>query len=158
MKKIIVLFLSLLCTKTMPSIFSRSDSNFTGAFTAGFVFKHDPVFKAVYGRGITNVITADGCYHPFKYWGIGAKVSYWFVSGETTFFNRESHLHEVPFTLYLRGILNFQNGLRLYASLGGGGIWAQEKNYLGCTSKTRGIGEAEVGLNYSIRHRLNFTS
>jgi hypothetical protein len=133
-------------------------NHFTGAFTAGYVFKHDDQFKRVYGPGIINVITGDGCYSWCQRWGVGAKVSYWMAHGRTTFFQRETFIQEVPVTAYLRLMKNFRWGLRLYASLGGGALWVQEKSYLGCNSKWHGIGEAEIGMNYSLHHRLNFTS
>jgi len=159
-KKLIIISVlaSAVATPASASIFRRSETNFSGAFTAGYVFKRDHLFKEVYGLGAINIITADGCYTPFEYWGIGAKISYWFTPGDTTFFGRDTFLQEVPFTAYLRGILNMHCGLRLYASLGGGGIWAYEKSYLGKAHVLKPIGEAELGMNYCIYHRVNFTA
>ena len=94
--------LSLVSIRTVCDVFDMRDSSFTGALSAGYVFKHaDSVFKDVYGLGMVNAITADGCYHPWQSWGIGAKISYWFANGRTSFLKFHTHLHEVPMTVYL---------------------------------------------------------
>jgi len=132
---------------------------FSGALTSGFVFKHgDCRFKKVYGRGMVNVITGDFCYYTCNFGGIGAKVSYWRASGRTTCFKKCACLQEVPITLYLRGLLDLNCCLQLYASLGGGAIWLKENSYLCKVRKWRGIGEVEIGLNYPILNCLDFTT
>lgn len=136
----------------------EQDPCFTTAVSAGFVFKHDDcTFKEVYGHGIVNVITVDGCYYLCNPWGIGAKISYWRAKGCTTFLKQCSLIQEVPFTFYLRRITDFQCGVQLYASLGGGVIWTKEKSYLGCVKLHKAIGEVEVGLNYPVWCDLNIT-
>ncbi|MEX0671745.1 MAG: hypothetical protein WD068_00145 [Candidatus Babeliales bacterium] len=134
------------------------DACFTGAFTAGYVFKHDCRFKDVYGHGVINVITADGCYYPWECWGIGAKVGYWQATGQTTFLKKCTTLQEVPFTVYARRRKNFDCGVQLYGSLGGGFIWVNEESYLGCVRDYKGIGEVELGLDYPIWRCINITS
>lgn len=158
MKKIIFL-LSLFPTIAMGTTIDIHDTNFTGALTAGFVFKHnDHVFKEVYGVGIANAITADGCYRFWKHWAMGAKISYWLIHGHTTLFKRSSFIQEVPITAYVRGIYDLRCNLQLYASLGGGAIWLHEKSYLGKISFWKGIGEAEIGFNYPVWHCMTITS
>lgn len=163
MKKILnflLLFSCLLSTRAVSAVIAskNADSRFTKALTAGYVFKSDCAFKQVYGPGIVNVITGDWCYYPWDMFGIGAKLSYWRAKGETSSLRRDSLIQEVPFTAYLRGRKDVGCNLELYASLGGGGIWIKEKSYLGKAHKTKGIGEAELGLNYSMCGRWNFTS
>lgn len=155
---LVILFTSTVLVSARSSNFSCSPL-FLSAFTAGYVFKeHDALFRDVYGLGMGNVITADGMYQPWKHIGIGAKISYWIASGHTTFLQRKSWLQEVPMTLYLKGIADLCNGLRLYASVGGGAAWLKEESYLGHVKQFRGIGEAEIGINYSMKRRVNFTS
>lgn len=160
MKKIIFFFsfimLSLLTTQL--SAWEEQDSCFDTALTAGFVFKNDCKFKEVYGHGIANIITADGCYYPWECWGVGAKVSYWRAHGKTDFLRQCSLLQEVPVTFYVRRRTNFRCGLQLYASLGGGLIWLREKSYLGRAQLHKGIGEAEIGLSYPVWRHVNITS
>lgn len=155
---IFLFLISGLSAQVVCDNYKEQDSCFATAFTAGFVFKHDDcTFKEVYGRGIVNIITADGCYYFCKPWGIGAKVSYWRAHGCTMLLKQCSLLQEVPLTFYLRRIRDFQCGLQLYASLGGGVIWLKEKSYLGHVNFHKGVGEVEVGLNYPICHCLNVT-
>ena len=141
------IFLSLLCTQSLCGFLETQDNCcFTGAFTAGYVFKFDDhLFKEVYGQGMGNVITGDICYHPWECWGIGGKLSYWLAFGRTTLLERHTTLQQIPMTIYLRRLFDFTCGLQLYASLGGGATWIREKSYLGHTHQWRGIGEAEVG-------------
>lgn len=136
----------------------EDDTRVTTALTAGYVFKHDCLFEEIYGHGIVNVITADGCYYVRKPWGIGAKISYWRASGRTTFLQKRTHLQEIPLTFYLRRLKEFRCGLKMYGSLGGGLIWIKEKSYQGSVHDTIGIGEAEFGLSYALWRRINFTS
>lgn len=161
MKKIIfsffLIFLSLLSKHSFGEVLELKDSCFTGAFSAGYVFKRGCTFKEVYGNGIVNVITADGCYYPWKHWGIGTKISYWRGNGRTTFLKKHSVLQEVPLTFYLRRTHDFRCGLQTYASLGGGIAWIREHSYLGKACLFKGIGEAEVGINYPIWRCLNLT-
>jgi len=162
MKKIFFplgIFLIIVPVRLMCDALEMRNDCFTTAFTAGYVFKHDDTsFKKVYGRGMANVITGDICYYPWHYWGIGAKLSYWLANGRTLFFKRHTFLQEVPVTLYVRRMVDFQCCLQLYASLGGGAAWISEKSYLGKVHQWRGIGEVEVGLNYPIWCCLDFTS
>ena len=152
MKKIVVLLSLIICS------LHAQEPSFTGALTAGLVFKNnDCTFKEIYGRALTNVITVDGCLHPLHSLGIGAKVSYWRAHGCTTFLQRRTLLQEVPITFYLRSMQDFNCGLRLYASLGGGLIWINEKSYLGCVRMTKGIGEVETGLDFPIACCWNIT-
>jgi hypothetical protein len=162
MKKILY-FTLLAClsthTRTWSGTAELQDSCFTGALSSGYVFKHnDHAFREVYGYGVGNIITADGCYHPWRSWGIGAKISYWLATGRTTFFKKHTFLQEVPMTLYVRKTTDFSCGLQLYASLGGGAVWVKEKSYLGHATKTSGIGEVEAGFHYPICNRISITS
>lgn len=151
------LFLTILLLVGTYSYGQEEDCRFEGALSSGFVFKHDCSFKEVYGHGLIDVITADGCYYPWQRWGIGAKVSYWRRDGKTTFLKRCARAQEVPFTVYLRRRKTFECGTRLYASLGGGVIWVEEKSYLGKAHKVKGIGEAEIGLNRRIWRCIDIT-
>lgn len=136
----------------------RENPCFTTALTTGFVFKHDDcVFKQVYGHGIQNVITADGCYYPWERWGIGAKVSYWRAKGLTTFFKQCTKLHEIPITFYLRRTTDRCCDLQGYVSLGGGVALIREKSYMGCVDQHPGIGEFEVGFNYRMWNCFDLT-
>lgn len=134
-------------------------NNYTKAFTAGYVFKHhDNDFKAVYGHGMVNVITADGCYYFCKPWGVGAKLSYWRASGQTSFLKQYSLIQEVPLTFYLRRVKHFKCGLDVYGTLGAGVVWLKEHSYLGHINAHKGIGELELGVSYPMWRCLNFTS
>lgn len=164
MKKIffspLFIFVPLLSTSSCD-IVEMQNSSFTGAFSSGYVFKHDDArFRNTYGFGMGNVLTADGCYHPWKCWGIGvgAKISYWLAVGRTTFFKMPTFLQEVPMTVYVRKMVDFQRGLRLYASLGGGAAYIKERSYLGTVHQWKGIGEVEAGIIYPLWRRLLFTS
>lgn len=122
------------------------------AFTAGYVFKpHDAIFRDVYGVGMGNIITIDMNQRVWEYLSFGAKVSYWLAAGHTTFVRRRAILQEIPLTAYIRAQKDTCHGFSLYASIGGGAVWSHEKSYLGKTSFWKGIGEAEVGLNYPWR-------
>lgn len=134
------------------------NSCFLLALTSGYVFKHhDTFFKEVYGRGIINIITIDGCYFPWESWGIGGKVSYWRTKGKTNVLKQRTSLHEEPLTFYVRKTTNWWCNIQPYISLGGGVIFIQEKSYLGHVHKSKGIGELEVGLNYPVWCFLNIT-
>jgi len=167
MKKIIF---SLICVGMMPtssmftsSLSAQHDDNqqdycFTTAVTAGFVFKPgDCTFKKVYGRGIIDAVTVDNCYYFWKPWGVGVKVSYWQVHGCTTFLKQRARAQEIPLTFYVRGVKDFECGLQLYASLGGGVTWLREKSYLGRVRFHKGIGEVEGGFNYPLCGCFNIT-
>ncbi len=161
MKKIIILifFISLMLSTHTWCDTATMRSCFTGALSAGYVFKHsDHNFKKVYGRGMGNVLTADICYYPWQSWGIGGKISYWLAPGRTTFFKRHTFLQEIPVTFYVRKMIDFCSGLQLYASLGGGFTWIREHSYLGRVQQCRGVGEVEIGLHYPVWCRLDFTS
>ncbi len=153
------IFLSLLFAHACCNAQVNTHDCFTGAFSSGYVFKHDDgVFNSVYGRGMGNVITADFCYYPWHCWGIGGKSSYWLAFGRTTFFKRHTKLHEIPITFYVRRMIDLNCCLQLYASLGGGVAWMRESSYLGKVSRWKGIGEVEAGLHYPLYCNLNFTS
>lgn len=135
------------------------DSRFTIAFSSGYVFKHDDRnFRSVYGYGMGDIITADFCYRLCEScWGIGAKASYWLALGKTTFFRRHTFLQEVPVIAYVRAWKNFERGLRLYGSLGGGFAYINEKSYLGRVQQVRGLGEVEAGFFYPVWYCLTLT-
>ena len=135
---------------------SCTDQNFDFALTSGYIWKNDNHFKEVYGRGIPDIITADACYYPWRHGGLGVKASYWHASGKTTVFRQKTNLQEVPLIFYLRGKVGCH--LQAYASLGGGAIFVTEKSYLGKARNTVGIGEAEVGINYSACKRFYITT
>src|SRR5579859_362679 len=160
MKKIIIvsLFIFLFSSHLLSNACEIKKSYFIGALTTGFVFKNDHIFKKVYGSGMANAITADVCYSRCNIWGIGAKVSYWLMSGKTTFIERDTFLQEVPITVYVRGMLDLERGLRLYGSLGVGAAWIKEKSYLGHVHTWKGLGELEVGFNYPYWNHVNFTT
>lgn len=155
MKKIILFFLILASPVHLFGESSEDHISFDGALTAGYVFKNDCLFKQVYGRGMVNAITADGCYYPWQHWGFGSKLSYWRARGHTTFLQLCSLVQEVPITFYARGIKRFDCGVHIYGSLGGGLVWVKEKSYLGTVKQTRGIGEVEAGLQYNVWRWLN---
>jgi len=158
MKKILSLFvivMSLLSTYIRGDSEEERDTCFDGSFTAGYVFKHDHDFKRVYGRGMINAITADGCYYPWQMWGLGAKISYWRARGHTTFLCQCSLVQEIPVTVYVRWLKDFDCGLQTYLSLGGGFAWIKEKSYLGHVKTYKGIGELEVGAEYAMCYGLN---
>jgi|SRR5579872_990605 len=159
MKKIIVCVLAVVSLNSLCDTVKMRDASWTSALSAGYVFKHgDGVFKEVYGVGMVDAITADICYHPWRSWGIGAMARYWFAKGHTSFLHRPTKLHEVPLVAYVRAMMDFSRGLRLYASLGGGAVYVKETSYLGHVHEWRGIGQAEVGLFYPLWRRLHFTS
>lgn len=162
MKKIIFLSYFILLFGLSTQLFGadgpKRKSRFSGAFSAGYVFKNDCRFKNVYGRGIVNAITADGCYYPWELWGIGAKVSYWRKKGCTDFLKQRTLLQEVPVTFYVRRKKQFKSGLQLYASLGGGFVWVKEKSYLGNVRLYKGIGEVEAGLKFPIFRCVDITA
>lgn len=134
---------------------SSKSHYFTAALSAGYVFKHDDcLFKNVYGEGIANILTADGCYYPGDFWGVGAKIGYWLARGRTTVSHRRTHIQEIPITFYLRGRINCRCGLQPYASVGGGVIFIEERSYLGRVSTHKGIGEGEIGMNYVANNGL----
>ena len=160
MKKTFLLFLvswSLVTVAVYGDALQKRDACLTTAFTAGYVFKQDCIFKEVYGHGLVNIITADACYYPWELWGLGAKVSYWRAHGRTTFLKQCSFLHEVPLTFYVRRITDFMCGLQAYASLGGGLVWIKEKSYLGKVRQHAGIGEVEFGLSYPLWRCIDIT-
>lgn len=135
---------------------SKNDySCFDLSFSAGYVFKNDSNFKEVYGHGIVNAITADGCFYPWQHWGLGAKLSYWRTKGRTVFLQQRSILQELPATFYVRRRKIFPSGLQLYGSFGGGVIWLKEKSYVETIRLTKGIGELEIGLQYPIWRFIN---
>ena len=159
MKKILLFLLCVGASSLLANSDSCSESHKSIAFTSGYVFKHDDTyFKQTYGRGMGNVITGDFYYHRCNMWGFGAKMSYWLALGKTTFFKHHTTLQQIPMTAYVRKTADFECGLQLYASLGGGVTWIREKSYLGHVSAWKGIGETEVGLNHPMWHCLNFTS
>jgi hypothetical protein len=135
---------------------SCENQHFDFALTSGYIWKNDKHFKQVYGSGIPDIITADACYYPCRYGGLGIKTSYWHASGKTTFLKCKTTLQEVPLIFYLRGKVGCH--LQAYASLGGGAIFVNEKSYLGKVKNTVGIGEAEIGLNYSACNRFYITT
>lgn len=156
MKKIVVFSFFIFVSASLYGTASEHKrSRFFSAFSAGYAFKHDCEFKKVYGHGMANIITADGCYYPWKNWGVGMKTSYWRAKGRTTFLKRRTHLYEVPITFYLRAKKAFQSGLDMYASLGGGVALIKEKSYLGKKRFNKGIGEVEVGLVYPVWRCVN---
>lgn len=95
--------------------------------------------------------------YPCHPWGIGAKISYWQAKGSTPFLNQCTLIQEVPVTVYIRAIKDWCH-CQFYASLGGGFIWLQEKNYLGNGHIYKGIGEAEIGFNYFMYDCFNLTA
>lgn len=146
------------CCDNYDECCNLNNSCFIIALTSGYVFKHhDCNFKEVYGHGIPNIITLDGCYYPWESWGIGTKISYWRTKGKTTILKNRTHLQEEPLTFYLRKTTNCWCDLQAYASLGGGVIFIQEKSYLGHVRRYKGIGEFEVGLNYPVWRCFNIT-
>lgn len=158
MKKILFIFFISLVLLVPSHLFGNDvekENKYDLAFTAGYVFKNDSQFKDVYGHGIINALTADFCYHYWERWGLGAKLSYWRKKGRTTFLQQRAIIQELPITFYLRRIKEFNCGLQLNASLGGGLVWMKEKSYLGKKKLTKGIGELEFGLQYPIWRCLN---
>jgi len=138
---------------------NRSYSACEIAFSSGYVFKQsDCIFKEVYGRGITNIITGDACYYPRKFFGVGSHVSYWRATGKTTLLKRSSTLQEVPLTFYARLRKPFACGVQLYGSLGGGAVFIHEKSYVGSVQKNRAIGEVEAGLLCPLWRCVDFTT
>ncbi|MGE0206903.1 MAG: hypothetical protein AB7R69_03585 [Candidatus Babeliales bacterium] len=134
-------------------------SRFTTAFSSGYVFKNDGIFRDVYGLGMVNVLTADICYHPWeRLWGIGGKISYWLARGRTTMLRQRTFLQEIPVSLYVRKMKDFASGLRLYGSLGGCFAYIKEDNYLAHTKRYKGLGEVEAGLFYPVWRRMLITA
>jgi hypothetical protein len=150
MKKIIFIFLFFLTQNLLGEVAT--------ALTSGYVFKRGQIFKEVYGHGITNILTADGCYYFQNNWGLGAKASYWRAHGQTTFLKQTTLLQEVPAIFYLRKLCQRPSGTQLYASLGGGFTWVKENSYLGTVSIFRGLGELEIGCNYPVWRSWNVTA
>lgn len=131
---------------SVPLLCASKDSTFDLAATTGYVWKTDSQFKQVYGKGIQDIITIDGCYWPFRYLGVGIQSGYWLAHGKTTISKRPTRLWEVPLNLYLQGRIG--RSFQLHASLGTGVIFVNEKSYLGNVSHQTWSGEAEVGMNY----------
>ncbi len=160
MKKILF-FIALLVVVTQSFGKKSEHKKWSTALTSGYVFKNDDEFKQVYGRGMINALTADGCFYPWKHWGFGLKAGYWRAKGRTTFLDQPTLAQEVPMTAYFRYMHAFKCGLQLQGSLGGGFSWIQEKSYFqGLLDRVRtykGIGEVEVGLNYSVWRGINVT-
>jgi hypothetical protein len=160
MKKIILfslLVLSGVASSLIAKQHSGTHSCWDLAFTSGYVFKSGDRFKDVYGHGMINTITGDGCFYPWKHGGFGAKFGYWRAKGQTTFLNYQTVVQEVPVTIYARGRKNLSYGLQLYGSLGAGFAWIKEKSYLGNVHLYRGLGELEVGLNWNMWRCVNLT-
>lgn len=158
MKKIILTILIYLNSAVLLADLAKQDLKWQGCFTAGYVFKHDQVFKQVYGPGIANLITGDLCYALPQSWGLGGKLSYWRAHGETDFLEMPTVLHEVPITLYICKMHNFDSGRQIYGSLGGGVICIKETSYLGQVVLHNGIGEVEVGFSTPLWCRCKLTS
>ncbi len=161
MKKIMFCF--SLCMLFISSLLLSKNTEieslpYTLAFSSGYVFKNDCLFKDIYGFGAINVITTDFCYYPWHVWGLGAKVSYLRAKGHTSFLSFCTLMQEVPVTFYARRAHNFDCGLQLYGSLGGGFALIKEKSYLATITAYKGVGEIEVGLHYKLWECLNFTS
>lgn len=150
-------FLLLLSLDALAHESQEKSSSFVTAASAGYVFKNDCTFKDVYGHGMVDVLTVDGCYYPWEMWGFGAKVSYWRAHGKTTFLKECTLLQEVPVTVYARIMKEFNSGLQLYASLGGGFTWIKEKSYFGNVHIYKGIGEIETGIYYPVWRCVNIT-
>jgi hypothetical protein len=146
MKKLCILLLysiPLFCASTNSE---NSFSTFDLAATTGYVWKTDSHFKQVYGNGIQNVITIDGCYWPFRHFGVGIQNGYWLAHGKTTVSKRSTRVWEVPLNFYLQGRIGHL--LQLHGSLGTGVIFVNEKSYLGTVSQQAWSGEAEAGIDY----------
>jgi opacity protein-like surface antigen len=149
------------CAKEYVCCFDDfQDARFNLAFSSGYVFKHsDHNFREVYGLGMGNIFTADFCYKLCDSpWGFGAKASYWLAFGKTTFLQRHTWLQEVPVIAYVRLSKDFDRGVRLYGSLGGGFAYIREKSYLGHVQQVRGLGEVEAGFMYPVHHHLSIFS
>ena len=159
MKKILFFFS---CIMALVSFFGNASEKehiwLSTDLSAGYVFKHDCRFKEVYGRGMVNIITADGCYYPWSFLGFGATLSYWRAKGRTTFLRLCTTAQEIPVTFYVRGIHEFECRLQLYGSLGAGFAWIKEESYLGDVRLYRGIGELEIGLRYPVWRCLTLMS
>ncbi len=149
---LILLFIFLSAHAYKPADFSLFDL----AFTSGYIWKHDSIFKQVYGNGIPDFITVDACCYPLPYAGTGIKTSYWQAKGKTTCLKAHTKLQEVPLISYVRA--RFGYWLQGYVSLGGGAIFIREKSYLGTVHKTVGISEAEIGFNYFPHPNVYLTS
>ena len=158
MKKIVSMLLTTVCMVSLVNAQEMCESHFNTALTTGYVFKNKQRFHDVYGHGIANLITADGCYYTGEYMGFGANVAYWRGQGSTSFLRQHTLLQQVPVVLYVRGIKRFGFGLDVYGSLGGGFIWTKEKSYLGRTRVYNGIGAVEVGAAYPIWRCIELTA
>ena len=157
MKKLLFFMMFLALSTQSFGKKSEHKKSWSTAFTSGYVFKNDDEFKHVYGRGMIDAITADGCYYPWKHWGFGLKASYWRAKGHTTFLHQRTIAQEVPTTAYFRYMKSLKCGLQMQGSLGGGFSWIQEKSYLDKVHTYKGIGEVEVGLNYRVWRWTNIT-
>jgi hypothetical protein len=154
MKKIYILTILAFISINMhaqrcaPSIFDL-------VFTSGFIWKVDRVFKEVYGVGIPDLITVDGCYYLSDYFGIGIKTSYWERKGKEIIPDQPPKIQEVPLITYLRARVGY--GIQGYISLGGGATFVKENRDPIHFKKAVGIGEVEAGINYYI-HRFSYFS
>lgn len=126
------------------------------ALSTGYIWKNDHHFKKVYGQGIEDIITLDGCYWFSRYVGVGLKGSYWSADGKTTVLKKSTHVKEVPAIAYLRARIGCV--IQLYGSLGVGGIYVHEKSYLGQVNTSAWCGEAEIGLNYYFAKHIYLTT
>jgi hypothetical protein len=162
MKKILIFYLLIIGISCEKLLVSNNTENsrlpYTIAFSSGYVFKNDSLFRKVYGLGAINVITTDFCYFPWKCWGFGTKVSYWRAKGHTTILKACTLLQEIPLTFYARAAHTTDSGVQLYGSLGGGFAYIKEKSYLPCIKAYKGLGEVEVGMHYPIHHCLHLTA
>lgn len=151
MKKIVLILVALVGVTSLVHATQEDYDHYTAAVTAGYVFKSKQRFHEVYGQGIANLITVDGCYSACQKWGIGVNAAYWRGQGATNFLGQHTLLQQVPFVVYVRrDIKHFNFGLDIYGSLGGGFIWTKEKSYLGKTYMTKGIGAVELGATYPV--------
>ena len=127
-------YIMLACAFEIASLDTESsqESKFITALTSGYVFKTgDALFTDKYGRGMVNIITAYICYNAWEKYGVGAKLGYWRAQilpgiAQKTGQPLNSLAQQVPLTFYLRRYKNFDCGLQLYASLGGGVIWTSD--------------------------------
>ena len=162
MKKIIwsLVYVSLINLHVNArQILSDVDSpKFSSAFSSGYVFKNDCRFQKVYGRGMIDIITGAFVFYPWDFWGLGLKVSYWQAKGNSTLFNFNTKLREIPLMLTLQRLLIFKHGIELYFSAGGGAAWIKEKSYLDTIKFWKGLGEIEIGANWPLYKNLKLTT
>jgi len=152
-KKTFLILATLLCMPAVASTAPAPQRFSTLALTAGGILKVAP-FEGACLPG-ANIITADWCYHPHHWWGVGAKMSYWFSPFLLGYKDRNDvGLHEIPVTAYLRGIAGSGGNVQAYASVGGGFVAVLGMMGLGVV----GAMEAEVGLNATISERTKFTT